>query len=468
MQRPLKIGTILCLMLMAMNLPALAATAPGGDVAGELAKLPELTLQKAARLATAGNPSLAAAAARVRQAKAGLDQARSIWFPSLDAGVGGTRVKLSENDYQSALDQARIFNPAASVDDTQDTYTAGLTATWVLFNGFEREFNQAAARYGLEESAASRADVLRLLLGGVVGAYYNGQLAAQILAIAQADQAFFQRQLKEAEARYRAGTGALSDILNFKIRLNAARADLITARRSQSVSRNALAALLGLPDANLPPGLSLAPMEPESEGEMASLDVDQLLTQAIERRPDLNQTRLGLQRQEASVGAARAGYWPTLSAVGAVEGDRSEDAGFESDDFGNRIGLNLTVNLFAGGATRAKVREARAAAEEGRSQLADKEIQVRQAVRNAVTAMETAREQLSLQRANADLVRENRDLVEKEYLAGQGSLVRLNEAQRDLSNAQSRLALALVSLRQAWYGLQSETGTLAAALGVGD
>jgi outer membrane protein TolC len=73
-----------------------------------------------------------------------------------------------------------------------------------------------------------------------------------------------------------------------------------------------------------------------------------------------------------------------------------------------------------------------------------------------------------LQRVNADLVRENRDLVEKEYLAGQGSLVRLNEAQRDLSTAQSRLALALVSLRQAWYGLQSETGSLAAALGVGD
>jgi TolC family type I secretion outer membrane protein len=459
---------VLSLVLVTTNIPVLAAAGSSVDVTSELTALPELTLRDAARLAVAGNPSLAAAAERVRQAKARLDQARALWFPRLDAGAGGSRVDLAENDYQAALDQARVFNPAASVDDTQDTYTAGLTATWVLFNGFEREFNQAAARYGFKESAASRADVRRLLLRGVVSAYYNGQLAAQNLAIAQADKGFFERQLKEADARYRAGTGALSDILNFKIRVNAAQADLITARRSQSVSRHSLAALLGLPEANLPAELPLAPMVPESETEMAPLDVDQLLDQAIDQRPDLSQARLGLQRQEASVGAARAGYWPTLSLNGGVEGDRSDDAGFENDDFGNRIGLNLTVNLFAGGATRARVREAQAAAEEGRRQLADKELKVRQAVRDAATALDSAREQLSLQRANADLVRENRDLVEKEYLAGQGSLVRLNEAQRDLSTAQSRLALALVSLRQAWYGLQSDTGSLAAALGVTD
>jgi outer membrane protein len=460
----------LCLMIFATGRVCPAATgAPSGvDPAEELATLQTLDLQAAARLAVAGNPSLAAAADRVRQAKARLDQARSTWFPRLDASAGGTRVDLSTNDYQSALGQARYFNPNASVDDPQDTYTAGLTATWVLFNGFEREFSQAVARHGLEESSASRADVRRLLLDSVVAAYYGGQLAAQNLAIAQADKAFFERQLKEAQARYNAGTGALSDILNFKIRLNDADAELITARREASVARHALAALLGLPDANLPAGLPLAPMPLESAREMASQDVTSLMDNAVARRPDLKQARFSVQRQEAGVGVARSGYWPTLSLNGGFDADRTGNAHFENDDVGSHVGLNFTVNLFAGGATRARVREAEAAMDEGRRKLASLEIKVLEAVRNRVTALDSAREQLRLQRANADLVRENRDLVEKEYLAGQGSLVRLNEAQRDLSNAQSRLALALVSLRQAWYGLQSETGSLAASLGVGD
>jgi outer membrane protein TolC len=379
-------------------------------------------------------------------------------------------VDLSENDYQSTLSLARVFNPNASVDDPQDNYAAGLTATWMLFNGFEREFSQAAARHGLGESEASRIDARRLLLDGVVAAYYGGQLATQNLAIAETDKAFFQRQLKEAEARYSAGSGALSDVLNFKIRLNAAEAELITTRRALVVARHALAALLGLPDAHLPDDLPLAPMPPERDPEMVPLDLDALIAQAMEQRPDLHRARLGLQRQEALVGAARAGYWPTLSLNGAIEADRSDDADFENDDVGSRIGLNLTINLFEGGTTRARVREAQAAMSEGQRQLSDLTIQVHEAVRNRVAALNSAREQLLLQRANAALVRENRDLVEKEYQAGQGSLVRLNEAQRDLNTAQSRLALALVSLRQAWYGLQRETGSLAAALGadVGD
>jgi hypothetical protein len=64
-----------------------------------------------------------------------------------------------------------------------------------------------------------------------------------------------------------------------------------------------------------------------------------------------------------------------------------------------------------------------------------------------------------------DLVQRTRDLVEKEYNAGQGSLVRLNEAQRDLTTAQSNLALALVGLRQAWVELETRTGNILATYG---
>ncbi len=50
--------------------------------------------------------------------------------------------------------------------------------------------------------------------------------------------------------------------------------------------------------------------------------------------------------------------------------------------------------------------------------------------------------------------------MEKEYNAGQASLVRLNESQKDLTTAQSNLALALVALRQAWVELETRTGNV--------
>jgi outer membrane protein TolC len=72
----------------------------------------------------------------------------------------------------------------------------------------------------------------------------------------------------------------------------------------------------------------------------------------------------------------------------------------------------------------------------------------------------SAQQQLLLQRRNAKLVQRNRDLVEKEYKAGVGSLVRLNEAQRDLIRAQVRLASARAALRGAWYDLETATGQI--------
>ena len=79
-----------------------------------------------------------------------------------------------------------------------------------------------------------------------------------------------------------------------------------------------------------------------------------------------------------------------------------------------------------------------------------------------MASLRSAKDQLLLQRENAELVRRNRDLVEKEYATGQTSLVRLNEAQRNLIQARGRLALARVSLRQARQGLKAATGEILA------
>ena len=97
---------------------------------------------------------------------------------------------------------------------------------------------------------------------------------------------------------------------------------------------------------------------------------------------------------------------------------------------------------------------------ESQRNIEDTQLTVVSDVESAVTKLKAAQDQLKLQRENTKLVRKTRDLVEKEYTAGQGSLVRLNEAQRDLVTAESNLVLSLVSMRQAWEGLRSSTGEI--------
>ena len=51
-------------------------------------------------------------------------------------------------------------------------------------------------------------------------------------------------------------------------------------------------------------------------------------------------------------------------------------------------------------------------------------------------------------------------MVATEYQAGQTSQINLNEVQNNLSETQQRIALSLISLRQAWYELKASSGSI--------
>jgi outer membrane protein TolC len=449
-------------MLRPLALLAFLLSWPAFCLAGsvDLEKLDQLDLRTAAKIALEQNPSLAAAAARVTQARERVAQARARYWPTVDAEGSGARVDLSRNDYEEALAQARFFNPAATVEDPQDHYRAGLTANWVIFDGFERKFANLSAQYGEQRSEAARSDAQRLLLSAVATAYFQAQLSNEDIAIAKADEAFNLRQLEEATARRRLGTGSLSEKLNFQVRVNSAVTNRIQAEVAFETNRIALAALLGLPGAAFPAHVPLAPLAEETDKEMIPPAPEPLVEYAHRNRPDLIEADLALKQAEADIRRAQARFYPTVNLTGTVDGSREEDLRFEGDDVGNSVGLNLRYNLFSGGADSARYREARARKRESEKSLENRVLAASSEVRTSAARVASAQRQVALQRDNATLVQQTRDLVEKEYNAGQASLVRLNEAQRDLTTALGRLALARAALRQAWFTLETDTGRI--------
>ncbi len=415
-------------------------------------------------------------------------QARSAYFPQLAAGYSATHTELSDKTVDTARDAAYQQNVAGvsqmlrfsfgdplyqvgqisqswvtarrareAVDDDVQSYTADITAQWLIFDGFARTFRYLAARHGEKQTEAARAEAQRLLLDAVAQSFHGVQLARENLGIDEADLAYNERLLREAEARKRVGTGSLSDVLNFEVRLRAAKTAVLNDQRDVEVARIALAALMGLADAQLPEAVKIAELASETPGEMTLPEEQAMVAQALERRPDLVQNEYNVKRAEAARKAARGAHFPQVAVFAAHEAQRTDNSRFDEDDASQTFGVNVSLDLFTGGRNRAAVAEARHALTEAERQFEAASIDAVAAVRQALADLRTAQEQLVLQRTTAEYVERNRDLVEKEYNAGQGALARLNQAQRDLVQAQGRLALARVSLRQAWHTLRTET-----------
>ena len=451
------------LLVFAAYKPALTAGAGNQNAdqdRQELSETSKLDLSAVCRIALERNPSLQAALQRVKQAEQRIIQARSSYWPNIQGRVSASRVALSDRDFDQNQAMAKLFDPNAVAEDPQDQYTAGITATLLLFNGLKRHFTFLAAQHDYQQNIWAEQDVERQLLFAVSQAFYNAQLAQANIRIAEADESFQRRQLQEAEARQRLGTGSLSDVLNFKVRLNAARANGIRARENFQAAQAGLAALLGFERAELPPGTSLVPLAPERPEELEIPVLDKAFAYALEHRPDLLQQESLLKRTTAQFKIKQGEFFPEVNLQGDISGSRPEDGAFEAEDFGHSISLNLTYTLFSGGRRRAELRESRSLQREVRQSLDNLQLELASEIQQTIVALAAARQQLHLQRNNVELVRSTRKLVEKEYAAGVGSLVRLNEAQRDVVRAESELALALVSLRQARIDFQSGTGRI--------
>ncbi len=427
---------------------------PLAVTAETLDELQVLDLETAQHIALADNPTLAAAAERVEQARQRIDQARALYWPSIDAGGSAAANRLSEND---AASQSLLMG-GSNVDRDSEKYQLSLAASWLLFDGFSRKFSNLIADYGQQGSEQARRDGMRLLLQSVAESYYGAQLASYNKAIGEADYEFNSKQLDEARTSMEAGAGSLSAVLNFQVQMNNARTDILLAERDYELALYGLAVLLGRKSGQMPEGLELAKVEMVEKDQFHELSVEQLLQAALGNRPDLLGQEVNLQRAESTVGANQAALYPQISLNGSVDGKRTEDVDFEGADFGSALSVNLSYNLFRGGADRARIAEAKASKREAARLLEQQKNQVLSDVRQAVTRLEQAREQLLLQRTSVKLVEQTRDLVQEGYSVGQESLARLNEVQRDLVRTQSRLALALVALYTNRQGLTTATG----------
>jgi outer membrane protein len=468
------------------------------DVAVEPLHL--IDLISAQRRALADNPSIAAGSERVEQVRQLIKQARSMYFPQIDMSYTYTLNWLpsgytdSVNSYldetENVLrdwrkDQVRqsastrlpsvrqrgdmrdwynstqdlIAETRENLESPVDNTLIGMTAGWLLFDGFAREFINAMARYGYEEAKAAFRDGQRILLDAVAQAYYGVQISREQMDIAKSDIAFYERLLKEAQARREVGRGATSHVLSFETLLYAARAGRLQAERNYEMARVILGMLMGLPDGRLDDRFDLASLEEETPETLTLPDEEAMIDLALAYRPELEQREYGLKRAQASVKQQYASFAPMIALVGQMQTSNITESGFSADRITTTVGLNASLNLFSGGRRRASVIEAKHARREAELRITEAEQKVMSDVYQALADLKVAQEALKLQREAADCVEKNRDLVELEYNAGKAMLVSLSQAQRDYMQAAGMLAQARVNLQRTWQALHAATGT---------
>lgn len=312
-------------------------------------------LNRLEALALTNNQNLAAAAARLAQARQLVSAARAEFYPQVNAGgtPGGdiARERTSVNQPVSGL--------PAGVAHVYNVYTAPIYLGWEMdLWGRVRRLSEAAReRYvaSADDLESARLDIA----AQVADDYFSLQsLNDEYTLIANTIETY-RRSLELTENRRHGGVVSDLDVAQAATQLHAAEAELpdIELRRTQT--RHALAVICG----QSPVDFMVSTNQPKIAGVPAippGLPAD-----LLEHRPDISAAERRMAAANADIGVAKAAFFPAVKFNGV--------AGFQSISAGSlfgwpsrfwAVGPSIDLPLFTGGLNTANLARTRAAYDE--------------------------------------------------------------------------------------------------------
>ena len=371
-------------------------------------------LQRLIETALANNRDLRVAALAIEQARAQFQIQRAAQWPSV--GVGATASRA----------------PSASTGSLTNTYSVGgVLSAWELdfFGRLGSLKEQALAQYLASEEGRKAVQVS--LVAGVANGWLTLQADEELLDISRRTLATREDSLALAKMRREVGLASDLDYRQAESLAEAARATLAQQQRQRALDENALALLLGQP---LPDDIraSLAGSRLTSVPAMADLPAG-LPSDLLTQRPDIRQAEQQLIAANASIGAARAAFFPsiTLTAQAGTASTELSDL-FKSGSWAFTPTVSALLPVFNAGRNQAALDAAKA----GRAiAVAQYEKAIQSAFRevsDALASQSLLAEQSRAQQAQAAAEAERLRLSDLRYQNGVASYLDLLDAQRSL------------------------------------
>ncbi len=420
-----------------------------------------LTVEDAVRAALMNNHDLVAARLDVERADARVQEAWGTALPKVDLKANYTRtLKKPVFFLPDFLNPGSGKISAIEIGSTH-ALDMSLRADQVLFNSAVFIGVGSARIYARAAHEVYRAKEVEVV-ANARKAFYGVLLSHDALLMMQAN-------LKNAEenlgnVRLLAAQGLVSeyDLLRAEVALANLRPEIIRSENSYRQALNGLKIMLGVP--------YLTAVRIQGTLDLQPVDED-LLREAtatvLESNPSLGALRHQADVHDAIVAVERSGYLPTLSAFGTYAyTSQNNQFKFALPDFitSSTIGLSLSMNIFNGLQTNARVEQAQLESRKTRESILGLENTLQTSVESIVLQIHRARQRVEAQARTVEQAEKGYRIATTRYKNGAGTLLEVNDAQLALTQAKVNRMQALYDHLVASADLDQALGRVPAGL----
>jgi outer membrane protein len=402
------------------------------------------TLNDALLAAFEHNPTLAAQRERLNAAREDVAIARAGYFPKLQAKADASR----SNTPPGSLPMG-----ANALNTKFKTYSYGLSAEQSLFDGFKTVH---AVDEATESTRAGHQDlraVEQTTLGNAITAYIAVLRDRSITHLRAHAVSQLEAELAASRSRLESGDATRTDVAQAAARLSAAIANRALAGGIEAATLETFRNVVGrLPSAPQP-----APLPADLPSTL-----DQAVAIAAQEDPGI---MAALHRREAARIATQKFGAEALPRV-SLHADYTR-ATYDTASLGTAhdatVGVRVTVPLFDGGETFARVRQSRFLEASRDQELREARNRVRANVAATWARLAAAREQVRATRASVEASRTALAGVREERKYAQRTTLDVLNSEQEVIEALVRLAQSEHDIVQLSYSLLQAVGRLSLA-----
>jgi len=412
-----------------------------------------LTLADAIRIGQENSRMLKISSSKAIAARARQQELRSALLPSLKLDGGYRRL----SDVDPFQIKVPIYpQPITIAPTVLDNYSLHVGVQQPIFTGFRLLSNAKAAEHLARASAEDQLSEGEDLILNTITAYWVLYQASQTKQYTDENVARLESYLKDTKNLMNAGLATRNDLLRIEVQANTAKLSQIDASNDLQIAMMNLNNVMGQPLDTEIRQLS----QPDSTTVLPG-DLSVLESRALAERPDLKAMAARVEASRSALAASRAAYWPQLVFSGNYYFQRPNQRYQPTrDEFLSTwdVGVQLQLDIWNWGATRAQAEQAGAALTQSQLLLEQTEQNATLEVSRSYLAIRRAGEKVSLARLAIDQAEENARSTQEKFRSGLATSTELLDAALALLQAKTNYTGALVEMETAGARLKRATG----------
>ncbi len=413
----------------------------------------ELSLQDAVQIGLEKSKGLHASLMKVQYADSKSSEATGLRLPSLK--FNGTYARLSDIP-PAQVTVPFLPEPVTLSSSVVNNYNLRLTLQQPIFTGLKLERNSDIADYTAQATQKDYEKDKSDLIYNIKSAYWNLMQALELQKVVDENVEQMKAHLKDVQSWMGQGMITNNEVLKVQVQLSDARLRQIDMRNNVQLAKIALNSLIGLPlDSDFKLTTSIK-HEPRTFGDLQSL-----VRQAYERRPELQSMEYKIKAGDAAVSLAQSNWFPQIYLVGNYLSARPNQRIFPTkDEFKDTwdVGLSVSFDLWNWGQTVHQTDQARAQLSQAQDGLAQLKDGVTLEVTRQFLNLTRSKERIGVAEQGVKQAEENYRITSGKFKQGLALNTDLLDAEVALLQAKTNYTQALVDFEIAEAALERSIG----------